>query len=367
VCHEGSIPYHRLVAEIFVHAALLARRSGIDLGAPFRKRLERMIEFTAGYTKPGGEAPVWGDADDGRVHNLGAQPMNDHRYLLHLSGALHGRSDLAERGGALPLDAAALLDDSLQDAFDRLPRTSVAVGSEGFPQGGFFVLRAQKGYALIDCGDVGMRGRGGHGHHDTLAVELSLGGVDVLADTGCSSYTRDRNERWASISVRAHNVASVDGREPARFADDRLTQAGAYRWEVRAWRPEALQFVGAHHGYGEQATYERAVSLDASGNACEFVDRFSGSGKHAASWMFHFAEPWSEPKVEAGRAVLERGDSVLELIWDHPEAKMTALRTPIYPTYGNRRERWALRFDAAFSGSITVRFNFRLQKQVQHS
>src|SRR5438045_8524171 len=75
VCHEGSMPYHRLVTEIFAHAALVARRSGIDLGAPFQARLQHMIEFVAGYTKPTGEAPVWGDADDGRVHALGGQPL----------------------------------------------------------------------------------------------------------------------------------------------------------------------------------------------------------------------------------------------------------------------------------------------------
>src|SRR5207248_10166139 len=84
VDHEGSIPYHRLVMEIFVHTALLARRSAIELGTQFHARLQRMAEFVVAYTKPSGEAPVWGDADDGRIHALGAQSMNDHRYLIWL-------------------------------------------------------------------------------------------------------------------------------------------------------------------------------------------------------------------------------------------------------------------------------------------
>jgi len=77
--------------------------------------------------------------------------------------------------------------------------------------------------------------------------------------------------------------------------------------------------------------------------------------------MFHFAEAWSEPRVEPGRAVLNRDGAILELLWDHAGARVTAMRTPVYPTYGFRRERWALRCEAAFLDSIRVRFEMSLQ------
>jgi hypothetical protein len=70
VCHEGSIPYHGFVLELFLHARLLARRQGLDFGPAYDERLERMLEVTAAYVRPGLPVPVWGDADDGRVLSL---------------------------------------------------------------------------------------------------------------------------------------------------------------------------------------------------------------------------------------------------------------------------------------------------------
>ena len=97
------------------------------------------------------------------------------------------------------------------------------------------------------------------------------------------------------------------------------------------------------------------------------VDRFSAAGPHTASWMFHFAEGWSEPRIESGRAVLEQDEAILEVLWDASQAKASALRTPFYPTYGNRHERWALRCEVAFSDSCRVRFTCRIHPRGQHS
>jgi len=363
VCHEGSIPYHRLVSEIFLHAALLARRNRIDFGLEFHSRLQRMLDFTAAYIKPNGEAPVWGDADDGRIHSVGSQDVNDHRYLLSLAAALYERADFAAHGGALQLDAAFLMDADLQKAQDRQRPTAIVRRSEAFAQGGFFILGAADGFALVDCGDVGLRGRGGHGHHDTLAVELSLGGLDVLSDTGCASYTRDRRERWASLGVQAHNVGSLDAREPAPFSDERLTQAGAYQCDVRAWDPIGRRFHGVHRGFGGKAVFSREVALDSSGRACTFADSFTAAGEHSACWMFHFAEKWATPRIELDRAVLGQEAAVVELSWDRSDVHVTALRTSVYPRYGLRRMRWALRIEATFMDSLAIRFEIRLQKR----
>ena len=67
VDHEMSIPYHRLVAEIFLVGGLYLRRSSADAPTAYWDQLERMFDFTAAYTRPDGTVPIWGDADDGRV------------------------------------------------------------------------------------------------------------------------------------------------------------------------------------------------------------------------------------------------------------------------------------------------------------
>ena len=64
---ESSIPYHRLVLELFVTSAILCQLNGIELSQKFWERLEKMFGFVMYYTKPDGGAPQIGDNDSGRV------------------------------------------------------------------------------------------------------------------------------------------------------------------------------------------------------------------------------------------------------------------------------------------------------------
>ena len=82
VCFEASLPYHRLVAELFLLPVLARRNVGLNVDDAYLKRLKSMGIFTAAATRPDGTVPVWGDADDGRALPLGTQLINDHQYLV---------------------------------------------------------------------------------------------------------------------------------------------------------------------------------------------------------------------------------------------------------------------------------------------
>lgn len=351
VCHEGSIPYHRLVLELFLHAAVLARRLDLELGAAYWERLEKMFDFVHAYTKPNGEAPVWGDTDDGRVLTLGSQRLQDHRYLLAVGAALFDRADLLAASGPASLDAFALLERSqtarLAEAWETArssPGQSLP-GSAGFPAGGFYLLRREGDFCLVDCGDVGLRGRGGHGHNDALAVEIALGGVDVLTDCGASSYTRSVTDRVRTLSVSSHNVAEVDGTEPATISLARLPHTTACPVELVTWDPSGDLFVGRHRGF-EPVTggaYERRIEhLEAGG--FRLTDRLEGEGRHRVEWRFHFAEAWQETAIEAGRLVVHRScGQRVELRWDLPEEARAELVEGVrYPSYDAPRARRVL-------------------------
>lgn len=369
VCHEGSVPYHRLVTELFLHAYLLARRVGVDLGTEYPSRLERMLDFVAAYIKPSGMAPVVGDADDGRVHAFGSQDVNDHRYLLAIGSALFGRADLRAQAGKLGLDAAVLLDSELLDAYERISVGEPTVSSAAFPEGGFWLLRSGGGYVLVDCGDVGLRGRGGHGHNDALSVELTLGGLDVLTDSGCASYTRDVAERCASISASAHNVALLDEKEPAPLSFDRIPSATACPAEAVFWDAARPVFVGRHYGFrgsADRYVYERGVTLDENGTSCLVRDSFVASGEHIADWYFHFAVDWVDATNEEGRILLARGDSPHRVVleWDAEHGSARLFRSNYYGSYGCRSERWAVVIRTQFKDRVAIEFRFRLLSAV---
>lgn len=346
VCHEGSIPYHRLVLELFLHAAILCRRNEINLSPGYWSRLEKMFEFVAAYTKPNGEAPVWGDADDGRVVALGSQTTNDHRYLLGIGESLYGRDDLGGQSAPLSLDTALLLEPPPSGCARPGRRSEKGPGqrSIGFLHAGFFLLRQEKNYCLIDCGDVGLRGRGGHGHNDALSVEICITGHDFLVDSGCSSYTRSLEARIMSIAARAHNVARIGEREPAPIDHRRFPHASACPVEVAKWEPEKNLFIGRHFGFSSSGLdyYQRRVELHPVNPQFVLEDLLNGSGFVPVSWFFHLAPGWEAELCASEVRCRKRGVPEVRLRGSGLGLEWRMERARHYPQYGLRREHLCL-------------------------
>ncbi len=321
---EASTAYHRLALELFLLPALYRRVLGREVPDAYAGRLRKMAEFVAAYSRADGTSPLWGDADDGRVLPFGPQAVDDHRYLIALVGLAFADSDLlahasgpaAEIFWLLGPEAAATIPAQAGTKAPRLP------ASQAFPDGGVYVMRGTgddaADHVFIDCGPVGMKGRGGHGHNDCLGIDAALEGAHLLTDCGAYIYSADPDWRNSFRSTAFHNTPSIDGEEQNRFVRPE------YLWsliddakpEVRLWQPgdDADRFVGAHSGYRRLArplTPVRAVTLDKRRHRLVIVDAFEdiapvggagagqGDGAHHLRVPYHLA-PGVE--VEAGEA-----------------------------------------------------------------
>ena len=104
--YESSVPYHRLVTELFLGAARLADHMRRAAAAAFSDRVERMVAFLAAVLRPDGLMPQIGDADDGRLHVLSEygswQPQDASTSLragrLHVPQRPDGSCRRATRG-----------------------------------------------------------------------------------------------------------------------------------------------------------------------------------------------------------------------------------------------------------------------------
>ncbi|MGH9365995.1 MAG: heparinase II/III family protein, partial [Thermoanaerobaculia bacterium] len=151
---EASVPYHRLVLELFLVGARFLEAAGREMPARYRERLRRMLAFVHAYTTPEGLSPVIGDADDGRALVLGATNIRDHRYLLSTGAVLFKEAAWKGRAGKLWEDSLWLLGPKAKAEFDALEsRTEEA--TQAFPQSGFYVLRCPHQYLFVDAGPVG--------------------------------------------------------------------------------------------------------------------------------------------------------------------------------------------------------------------
>lgn len=312
VDHEQSVAYHRLVAELFLTSALALRANSQPLPEEVEARICEMCHFTAAYTRPDGLSPLVGDADDGRLQLLGNQRLRDHRYLCALGAVLFKVPMLKAAAGHLPEELCWLCGPQVADGYSELPDAPPPT-SRAFVAGGFFVMRSARDHIFIDCGDVGLRGRGGHGHNDALAFECFVDGAPLLTDCGAYLYTADWRQREHFRGTASHNTVAVDGAELAALggknglwtiADD--AQPCLVRWAVDG---DLHRFVGRHIGYrrlADPVTVTRTITYDSNKKYIEVLDELDGTAEHDVSCTFTLDPEVRVASIDGARAVLVR-------------------------------------------------------------
>jgi len=342
---EAATGYHRLVAECFSQAALVLHGTNVPLGLAadpeFDRRLDAMLGYVDGYTRPDGTAPLVGDVDDGHLLGFNA-PIN-------LLPDRHRESLAVYRTPAYP---------------GRPP------ASTAWPSAGFYALRGREALVFVRCGPVGLGGRGAHDHSDQLAVDVTLAGVPLFVDPGSYVYTRDPAARRAFRATAAHDTVCVDGVDQAVFSDATLFEVdeGAPA-RVTEWRigPDETVFVGVHEGYRRidlPVTHRRRVRLTADGRQVEVLDWLDGkSGEHEVIVTFQ-CSPGAEAAVEATGASVARvtaGGRRFELsAVVPPELRASVEPGEVSRRYGVREVAPRIRFAGRIRVPVEACFDIRV-------
>lgn len=350
--YESSVPYHRLVSELFLGSCRLADVQGKPLSTGYSETLEKMLTFLEATLRPDGRMPVVGDADDGRLlvaTGYGEWDPGDGRHILGPAARTLERPDwLARRGES---DIWEMFWWGFPDA----PASSAHEASSParlFPDAGLAVSldRAGGGYLLASNGIVGTRGFGNHKHNDLLSFEYHDKGVALIIDPGTYVYTSDFAARNAFRSTSRHNTVMIDGVEQNEFKADWL-----FRMFEKA-KPQHLLFEalangmvyeGSHDGYEAQlpegVTHVRRFECHHLSGRLLIKDILRGAGIHTAEWRFHFDPALAVELVETERCALLRvGELKWRLVWADPAMGAKIVAAEVSPSYGLKRPSFAL-------------------------
>jgi len=340
VDYEASVPYHRLVLELFFVAAFSRRRSSQGLSKPYAQRLSAMARFVAAYSRNDGSTPLWGDADDARVLPFGGQALGDHRYLIGLVGLLLDDPDLITLHSG-PVGEAfwwfgAGAAERLAAVVPQYP------GSRAFGDAGVYIMRNQADHVFIDCGPIGLAGRGGHGHNDALSFEAMLAGVLLVTDSGSFVYTANPAARNRFRGTAMHNTPAVDGVEINAFmAPDNLWQlANEAEPRTLEWSADSQRdsWSGGHSGYRklqDPVDIRRRIDLEHSTHTLTVTDWLEGTGRHRIVIPLQLARGVEFHATSAVCGILRSGDVRFRLTWTSDAPWSLALtRSEISPSYG---------------------------------
>ena len=341
---EASVPYHRLVQELFLLPALYRERHGLQTPSEYRTRLIEMARFTAAYSRDDGSIPLLGDNDDARTLPLGGQGINDHRYLLGITGIAFATPELSARFDGPASELFWLLGPDVVRSVEQAREGRPTPKSVAFSNGGYYVMRNAEDHIFLSCAPVGLAGRGGHTHNDCLSLEASLRGVHLISDCGSYVYTASYAERNRFRSTAYHNTPRVDGEEINRYISPDLlwllrNDAKPVMREI-SFSPRQDRMVVSHTGYQRLAspvTPVRTVTLSHETHRLRILDEFEGEreGQHTVEIPLHLAPGVEIRDMNPAQLVLVVKGKAFGVTWSSPsDWTLDVQEGRISPSYG---------------------------------
>lgn len=252
---ELSPMYHLIVLEDVLDVINLFQTYNIPVPKHWKDVAGRMLDWASVMRHPDGNIPFFNDA------------------AFEVAGTFHQLSDYAGR----------LFGYHAPDH----------VGSAQLADSGYFRLANHCAVVFFDAALLGPDYLPGHGHADTLSLELSLFGQRVLVNSGTSLYGTGK-ERDRQRSTGAHNTVMVDGENSSEVWGG-FRVARRARPRVIEWAPDRGLVVAEHDGYRRlvgRPVHRRKVTLSSEALSvtdivvCEQASK--GVRRNVAgAWHFH--------------------------------------------------------------------------------
>lgn len=358
---EKSTAYHRLVTQLFLIAFIALNRSGVEVGAAAKQRLHQACRYTRAYTRPDGMAPIWGDSDDAHATWFDRRHHRDHRILTDLAAAYFNDESLA-MPGARSIDVPLFFGTAGSHQHeDRSTFNTTCDPVQYFRDGGMVCATIGDHHFVADVGEVGLDGRGGHGHLDAISFELTLSGIPLIVDPGSYLYTGDPDARNRFRSTRAHNVAMVDGEEMASIFPRQLWRLGteADPYDV-SWRKSKDGFFlsARHDGYARlpnPVQYHREFEFSAADTRLTVSDGLQATGQHVVERFLHFEPSLELTLAEQRLLITAAADRQFLVTWED-DTQATLIDDWVSSSYGERTKSRTLVLRNSIHGKSLLAF-----------
>jgi hypothetical protein len=349
---EQSTYYHVYALDFFLHARTLAIRNKIPIPAAFDRTLEKMLDVLRVLTQAG-LAPRLGDDDGGRVFDPRRNRIEHLSDPLATGAVIFERSDLKAAAGGLKEETLWLLGPQGASYYEGMDCIARDVASTQLQAGGIYIMAAAEPVPqqlVIGAGPQGVL-TAGHGHADSLSVQLTINGQEWLVDPGTYSYNRSVAQRNYFRGTEAHNTLQVDGLS-------QTDPAGPFKWrsspkvQVEVWETgESFDlFAGSHSGYCRlpQPVLHRRWVFGLKSQFWLVLDLAVGEGRHQLELFWHIA-PGLLPGTECTDTTVvwkEQTRGLALVAAENSGWSKQILRSQVSPAYGKTEQNSVLQFHA---------------------
>ncbi|MFV2065808.1 MAG: heparinase II/III family protein [Pirellulales bacterium] len=242
----------------------------------------------------------------------------------------------------------------------RMGHDDVAVDPRGgrhFAQTGLVVWHDARWSVFFDVGQLGPACQPGHGHADTLTVDVSVAGNRLFVDPGSYGYDHDARRRY-DRSTAAHNSVCIDNTDSSEVWHIFRVGRRAHPFGVGvAIGADALAAEAAHDGYHHlpgRPCHRRRIAVRRGGHL-EIVDQIDGDGQHGVQGGWLLDPQWRAEPAGGGWRLRRSTTSVRVRIETPVDLSLAIEPACIHPYYGAEQQTCRLVWRYQGAVPITVR------------
>jgi uncharacterized heparinase superfamily protein len=318
--YERSPMYHALVLEGYLDVLVVLPDDHPDHSL-FARTVRRMMGFLEALTHPSGEIALFNDSVHGEARST-------RELRAYASGLI-----------------------------DREPEAHAA-----FPDTGYYVHDEDDLYLVIDAGPVGPDYLPAHAHADVFSVELSVGGVPFVVDTGVYEYEAGSVRDYVR-STEAHNTVCVDGGDQVEcWASFRVARRSAPHSVSFSQTDAGCTFEGTFDGYaaliGDGIRHRRRIRIDGTNRFIVIEDTVTGRNQHHVASRFHLSPEVTWERRNPKSLVVRREGQSVEI--STVDSRIRVEKGWYCPEFGTRQSRSVLIVErkSTLPVTSTVVFNY---------
>lgn len=209
---QFSMNYHRVVIQLLTWAIRLAELNGERFGEIVYSRAKKSLEFLYSCTQEeSGYLPNYGANDGALFFPLNNKDYRDFRPQLKALATILGLVGIdaeSEDQYWYGNEPAIIKNSLLQEQ-----------GCKSYTVGGYFVLREQRSFTFIRCGNHKDR----PSHADNLHLDLWVNGENVLLDSGTYKYNANPQLVNFFSGTSSHNTVMLG-------SNDQMKKGGRFIW-----------------------------------------------------------------------------------------------------------------------------------------
>lgn len=197
---------------------------------------------------------------------------------------------------------------------------------------GYFSIRSDELYLLVDGGELGVRYQPGHAHCDLLSYELSYQGYRFVVDSGIGEYV-PTELRHKARSIYSHNTLVVNGMDQAEIWSAFRMGRRVHPEKIEIKTKPAFEFFGTYHNRLQRKWAYRHQRRIKVAESITIEDQWQARAVKSVENLIHL-HPDCKIELNEGRALIKRGVAMMHIIYNAQKIR-SELRDWFYvPEFG---------------------------------